>query len=205
MNKILVAVIALNFIVACERDMQSSVHSPLAACPGFAETGEPPLVSGAECGTLEVAENPTAIGGTLISLNILRLPAITAVPEPDPLFVIAGGPGQSAVELAETILHFLGDIRQHRDLVFVDQRGTGKSHPLDCETLPDLSSTLDLVAQKQQLIQAVAACAQQHGERMLFYTTPYAVEDLEAVPVAGRHVAPGSRDLRKCRGCRRDG
>jgi pimeloyl-ACP methyl ester carboxylesterase len=116
-----------------------------------------------------------------MDLNILRLPALAAVPEPDPLVIIAGGPGQSAVDLAEVMLHSLGEIRQHRDLVFVDQRGTGQSHPLDCKDLPDFNSGLDLIHQKQQLLAALSACAQEYGERMLFYTTPYAVEDLDAV------------------------
>ena len=70
-------------------------NSILKPCPGFAETGYPPLVDGAECGQLLVNENPDDPQSQKISLNILRLPAISPVAEKDPLFLIQGGPGGS--------------------------------------------------------------------------------------------------------------
>ena len=71
--------------------------------------------------------------GLKITLNIAVLPALGLKVQPDPLFVLAGGPGQAATDLAELVDEFMRRIRRERDIVLVDQRGTGDSNPLDCE------------------------------------------------------------------------
>jgi pimeloyl-ACP methyl ester carboxylesterase len=86
-----------------------------------------------KCGTLEVYENRATKTGRKISLNIVVYPATGEKREPDPLFYFAGGPGSAATEDAPGFAPVFAKIRLHRDLVFVDQRGTGKSHPLDCK------------------------------------------------------------------------
>jgi pimeloyl-ACP methyl ester carboxylesterase len=86
----------------------------------------------AKCGTLEVFENRASRKGRKIGLNIVVLPATGQQREPDPFFYFAGGPGSAATEDAPGIAQAFAKIREHRDLVFVDQRGTGQSHPLDC-------------------------------------------------------------------------
>ncbi|HEX3250084.1 MAG TPA: alpha/beta hydrolase [Pyrinomonadaceae bacterium] len=87
----------------------------------------------ARCGTLEVYEDRAARKGRKINLKIIVLPATSAQREPDPLFYFAGGPGSAATEDASGIAQAFAKIREHRDLVFVDQRGTGGSNPLNCE------------------------------------------------------------------------
>ncbi|HET8783576.1 MAG TPA: alpha/beta hydrolase [Pyrinomonadaceae bacterium] len=86
----------------------------------------------AKCGTFEVFENRATRNGRKISLNILVLPATGEPRQPDPFFYFAGGPGSAATEDARGIAQAFAKIREHRDFVFVDQRGTGGSHPLDC-------------------------------------------------------------------------
>lgn len=86
----------------------------------------------AKCGAYEVFENRAARKGRKISINVLVLPATGAKREPDPFFYFAGGPGSGATEDAPGIAQAFAKIREHRDLVFVDQRGTGQSSPLDC-------------------------------------------------------------------------
>lgn len=159
-------------------DAQVSVLSP---CPGFVETGKPPLVQGAECGELQVYENTEAQSGTQIALNIMRLPAVNPVPATDPLFIIAGGPGQSAIDIAEQLFYVFSDVRKNRDIVFIDQRGTGKSQPLNCTQLDDIDPDLPLAQQKAVMLEGLRECVAQHGARMAFYTTPYAVHDLDSV------------------------
>src|SRR5690606_21236106 len=139
------------------------------------------LVSGAECGVLEVNENPEAENGKKIGLNILRLPAVNPVPEDNPLFVIAGGPGQSAVGVAEHLYYAFEEVRKSRDVIFIDQRGTGKSAPLDCKSAAAIAQQLTFADQKSAIKSALRECAQEHGERLQFYTTPYAVTDLDTV------------------------
>jgi pimeloyl-ACP methyl ester carboxylesterase len=180
-----IAVILLVCLICgCDKSAsldQDSTKSVLRLCPGFSTQGKPPLVSGAECGVLPVAENPQEQNGNIIELKILRLPAINPVPKDDPLFIIAGGPGQSAVEVAELLFYVFEDIRKYRDIVFVDQRGTGSSNPLECEGLAALGQKLTFADQKAAITSALRECADQLGDRYQFYTTPYAVQDLDSV------------------------
>ena len=94
----------------------------------------PCVVAGIEarCGSLTVPENRKTPGGRTIRLNMVVLPARGQKPAPDPIFYLAGGPGQGATSLAPTGIVDLS-LRDDRDLVFVDQRGTGGSNALDCE------------------------------------------------------------------------
>jgi pimeloyl-ACP methyl ester carboxylesterase len=175
------------FITACNpqsNKTDSATNSILKPCPGFAETGYAPLVDGAECGELEVDENPDDSKGKKISLNILRLPAISPVPEKDPLFLIQGGPGGSSVDMAAQIHYVFWDVRKNRDLIFVDQRGTGKSNPLTCDQLTEdqrkLSEAEQLVIQES----LYKNCAEKYQSNAAFYTTPYAVKDLDQIRAA---------------------
>jgi len=87
----------------------------------------------AECGTLTVAENPEQPGGRKIDLFVARVPAISLNKKADPLFLIAGGPGTSAVDLYTSSAGPFDRVRRDRDIILVDQRGTGRSHRLDCD------------------------------------------------------------------------
>ena len=75
-----------------------------------------------------------------LPLHIVKLPAIRSNAEVDPVFVLAGGPGQGASEVISTLYPALRKVHQRRTLIFLDQRGTGQSDPLDCE-LPDDNGT----------------------------------------------------------------
>jgi pimeloyl-ACP methyl ester carboxylesterase len=79
----------------------------------------------AECGTFKVAENPDQPAGRQIELFVARVPAISLNKAPDPLFLIAGGPGTSAVDLYTSSAAPFDRVRRDRDIVLLDQRGTG--------------------------------------------------------------------------------
>jgi pimeloyl-ACP methyl ester carboxylesterase len=83
------------------------------------------------CGTYDVYENRQSQQGRKIALNIMLLPATTDKPAADPFFAFAGGPGQSATE-AYPPAGYVRKVREQRDVVLVDQRGTGKSNLLQC-------------------------------------------------------------------------
>src|SRR5437764_12232061 len=87
----------------------------------------------AQCGTLRVPEDRSNPGKREIDLKIAVIPALARAAEPDPLFLLAGGPGQAATEAFGPILGTFERIHRTRDLVLVDQRGTGSSHALRCE------------------------------------------------------------------------
>jgi pimeloyl-ACP methyl ester carboxylesterase len=85
-----------------------------------------------KCGSLWVPENYNNVAGEQISINFAVIPAIDNSENKQPFMFLAGGPGQAAVELASPILSMFKDIRKTHDILFIDQRGTGKSHPLNC-------------------------------------------------------------------------
>jgi pimeloyl-ACP methyl ester carboxylesterase len=71
--------------------------------------------------------------GRKIALNIAIIPARARARESDPVVVLAGGPGQGAVSLAAQVMPLFARLNDARDIVLVDQRGTGESNPLDCD------------------------------------------------------------------------
>ncbi|HWH72832.1 MAG TPA: alpha/beta fold hydrolase [Methylibium sp.] len=140
------------------------------------------------CGVLSRPLDPQRPDGTRIELHYLVVPATAQHKRPDPLFFFAGGPGQSAIALAGQVAPLLGRLGQRRDLVFIDQRGTGRSAPLDCgeedEAALPLPERLDAEAQ----IARVAACRERlqalpHGD-LRQYATPTAMADADAVRAA---------------------
>jgi pimeloyl-ACP methyl ester carboxylesterase len=141
-------------------------------------------VGKAKCGTLEVYENRATKKGRMISLNIVVLPATGDQREPDPFVYFAGGPGSAATEDAQGIAQVFAKIRVHRDLLFVDQRGTGKSHPLNCEFYnpADPQSYLGYFFP----LEDVRKCRPQLETQadLKLYTTDIAVDDMDEVRAA---------------------
>ncbi|HEU4780412.1 MAG TPA: alpha/beta fold hydrolase [Steroidobacteraceae bacterium] len=91
------------------------------------------LALSAECASITVAEDPDKPKGRTIELFVALVPAISLNKKPDPLFLIAGGPGTSAVDLYTSSSGPFERVRRDRDIILVDQRGTGRSHRLDCD------------------------------------------------------------------------
>jgi pimeloyl-ACP methyl ester carboxylesterase len=138
----------------------------------------------AECGKLSVAENPAQPDGRRIELFVARVRAISLKKAPDPLFLIAGGPGTSAVDLYTSSAGPFDRIRRERDIVLVDQRGTGRSHRLDChyKDQDPFQSLDDEVQPGPENIKCRDEL--QKGSDLRQYTTSIAVQDLDAVRLA---------------------
>lgn len=135
----------------------------------------------ARCATLEVPENPTDAAGKQIGLRVAVIPALRSSPEPDPLFVLSGGPGQAASDFYVAMAPALARIRRDRDIVVLDQRGTGRSHKLNCP----LPNDADLTEVDSTVLRSVARkCLEALTGDARFYTTSVAVRDLEAVRAA---------------------
>jgi pimeloyl-ACP methyl ester carboxylesterase len=111
----------------------TSVPSALVLKPCRLEHPARMLALTAECGVLRVPENPDLPDGRDIELFVARVPAISLNKKTDPLFLIAGGPGTSAIDLYTSSAGPFGRVRRDRDIILVDQRGTGRSHRLDCD------------------------------------------------------------------------
>jgi pimeloyl-ACP methyl ester carboxylesterase len=142
----------------------------------------------AQCGQLTVAEDPDTPGGRQIDLAVAVIPPISRSPAADPLFFIPGGPGEAAQQTFPILASAFDRILQKRAIVLVDQRGTGASHPLQCdleepEATPAAADPL--AADDSAAARAfVAACLAAQDADPRFYTTPIAARDLDAVRAA---------------------
>jgi pimeloyl-ACP methyl ester carboxylesterase len=138
----------------------------------------------ARCGHYRVRENrdePQNEIGKELQLHVTVVPALRLKPAADPLFIVSGGPGQAASDFYLSVGPAFARIRRDRDLVIVDQRGTGRSNRLDC-ALPDDSEFVVLDPQKLQA--AVRECLAALPGDPRYYTTSIAVRDLDDVRAA---------------------
>jgi pimeloyl-ACP methyl ester carboxylesterase len=132
----------------------------------------------ARCATLNVPENRDDPSGRTIGLYVAVVPALRVEALKDPLFVLAGGPGQGASDFYASLSSAFGRVRRDRDIVLVDQRGTGRSNRLDCAFEDDAelasSDPAQLTAQAKQCLAALPGDPR-------YYTTSIAVRDLDDV------------------------
>ena len=137
------------------------------------------LTASARCGTFDVAENPSDPSGRKISLKVAIAPATGKNTEPDPVFFFAGGPGQAASETWVIIRSTLNKIRKTRDIVMIDQRGTGSSNKLACESEveEDLNQEIDLDLIRTE----TEKCLTELTGDPRFYTTSIAMDDYNQV------------------------
>jgi pimeloyl-ACP methyl ester carboxylesterase len=146
---------------------------------------EVPGVDGpARCGRYEVYEDRAARAGRRIGLNVVVVPALGPAPAPDPVFWLEGGPGGAAVESAAVVSgRYLRGLRQDRDLVFVDQRGTGKSNPLNCDDIGENHANLEAFFGPLFPPARIRACREKLEKiaNLALYTTPIAMDDLDDV------------------------
>lgn len=146
----------------------------------------PGVTREARCLSLEVPENPDLPQGRRLRIHAAIVPATGIRPLSDAIFVFAGGPGQAASEIAGGVMPLFAGLEARRDVVFVDQRGTGRSEPLACrddlrrrpiaEALDDERNAARLVECRDAFTDAGIDLAQ--------YATWIAMRDVEAVRVA---------------------
>lgn len=133
------------------------------------------------CARISVFEDRAGKQGRKIDIHVAILPAKSDRKKPDPVFIFAGGPGQSAIEVGPRVLPALGRLNRERDLVFVDQRGTGKSNKLGCK-IDDKDSVEGFGgdAEVRTFIEDCLAEAKKHADPR-FYTTTIAMHDLDDI------------------------
>lgn len=141
-----------------------------------------PGAGAARCGTLQVWENRAARGGRKIPLRFIVLPA-TGTATGDPVVPIAGGPGQATTDLAARVADELRALRDTRDILLVDARGTGGSNKLRCALYgPSLAEYLGDFYPADR----VRRCAAEWSEKadLGAYTTDAMAEDLDELRAA---------------------
>ncbi|HEY4067399.1 MAG TPA: alpha/beta fold hydrolase, partial [Burkholderiaceae bacterium] len=143
-----------------------------------------------QCGVLQRALDPARPDGPKIDLHYVVVPAMARRKLPDPVFLLAGGPGQSAIGVAPQAMALFSRLNNRRDIVLVDQRGTGQSAPLQCDD-PERERLADQADPQRQfdlLMQCKAALLKlpylKAESDLGFFTTTLAMQDLDAVRAA---------------------
>ncbi len=170
----LLALAALALAAACSRAPESpraTIQLQSCRLPG--------VEIEARCGSHEVWEDRDGKRGRRIRLDIAVVRARMRTHEADPIVVLAGGPGQGAVSLAAQVLPLFSRLNDARDIVFIDQRGTGNSHPLDCDD--DQEPPLQSLFEDTLPEPLVARCLATLDADPRLYITSIAVEDLDEV------------------------
>jgi pimeloyl-ACP methyl ester carboxylesterase len=166
---ILLAVLALP--CAAAQSAETRPAAPLTPCKVAGEDQE----IDARCGVFEVWENRATRSGRKLHLKVVVLPALGPERKPDPIVYLAGGPGEGVTAGAG---FSDSDLRRERDLVFVDQRGTGMPDLLDC----DLGRPGDLQSHLEQFpLDAVRRCRAELETKadLTLYSTAWGADDLD--------------------------
>ena len=172
--------------------MRRSIHGVLLLVSIFAaipasgslveQAAQPPMhpctIDGeaARCGDIPVPENYGEPGGRRIALHAVVLGGGNRGEGREPIFVLAGGPGQAATTLAAGASGIFRSVRRTRDIVLIDQRGTGGANRLDCARAP-----------RSLLVPAdVGGCVARlsHDATLQYYGTDSFLEDLDGTRTA---------------------
>ena len=167
------------FMAGCNEAPQSETSAPqIPLHPCQLSTPGNSARLPARCGKLAVYEDFVKKSGRKIELRVAVIAALSRTPEPDPVFYLAGGPGDAATDsyVRESAAFRL--LSEHRDIILVDQRGTGQSHPLKCDASGDESDD------EADIKSEIENCLRQLDADTRFYNTQAAVDDLDRVRAA---------------------
>ena len=138
-----------------------------------------------ECATLVRPENPKDAESQSVSLFVVRFAAKSPARADDAFTIIQGGPGMSSIDLYMGRRASFANIRQNRDIVLIDQRGTGRSNMFGCP-LPEDPTLVPTPEASKALAQE---CLEQFDGAAEHYTTARAIEDLEALRASAGYPA----------------
>jgi pimeloyl-ACP methyl ester carboxylesterase len=138
-----------------------------------------------KCGQLQVPENYSKGDSKKISINFVVLPAIDNSDNKTPLMFLAGGPGQAAAELSASLRRVFNEVRKTRDLILVDQRGTGQSSPLQCEDA--IEQNVYSITPEELSEQDIKKCFASFDVDLSQYNSENAIRDFDAIRVKLGH------------------
>jgi len=173
------AALVLAFLTSALATMDAPPYQPAQAVPPVGPLSEAScqvrgLDAEVRCVHIQVPHDWNVPDGEQLTLSAAIVPSLSATPEPDPLVVLAGGPGQAATDYGAMIYTAFREVRKQRDIILFDQRGTGRSSVLSC---PPLSPWRYDEASVRGWARACAATVR-HAH---LYSMPQIIEDLEAL------------------------
>lgn len=174
------APLGAGLLIGCSGDRLPQTAATIA----LKECRVPGVETALKCATHEVFENRETKSGRKISLNLVVYPASARIKEPDPIFIFAGGPGQAATDVIASVTPQLSGLITKRDVVFIDQRGTGKSNLLNCKLPSDDSAAMASPETRRDLtMKVVADCRDNLSKRadLTQYGSTTAMADYDEV------------------------
>ena len=161
-------------MTCCVPDSQAHEQDfELRSCPGGRD-------GRTECGRLTVYENRAAQRGRRIDIHFMVIRADRPGAH-QALFLFAGGPGQGSTIMAPVADGWARPVRVAQDIVLVDQRGTGRSHPLDCGLDPEANPAASFGHVFDPAAVSRCRTALERDADLTQYTTEIAIEDVEEI------------------------
>jgi len=168
------------FFLAVSLTLSVAVSSA-AGAQGLSGCRLPDVKQEANCGVVELPENPGNANGRRLTIAVAVLPATGGQALKDPIAVLMGGPGEDSIAAAAYAAERFERLRDERDILLVDSRGTGQSGALACR----LFNERDPAASLRDLfpVETVRECARQAsaGTDLTQYTFAQIAHDLEQV------------------------
>ena len=172
-------IVAITLLLSASSLAEDNSVLELDDCRIRVSPGSPGIA--ARCGTFARPLNPMDESAGSIDLKVAVIPALRLAPAPAPFVPIAGGPGMSSIKFYAGWTTAFERIRQDRDILLLDQRGTGDSAPMTCELDED---AIDGKYSAEQTLLLTRECLDLLPHDPRFFTTSVAVQDLEALRVA---------------------
>jgi pimeloyl-ACP methyl ester carboxylesterase len=177
---LITASVAISWVAFAKRDPAPSASLPVLALKPCHVTG---VKEELRCGVYYVFENRAAKTGRKLPLKIILIPARHPHPDQDPVFYMAGGPGEAATELADLVMTW-GDW-EDRDVVLVDERGTGEGNRLDCKVRGSYENLEEYLNGPFDAASArVCAGELSRNHDLSQYTTPNFADDIDEIRAA---------------------
>ena len=166
-----VALLSILCLSPAARALPASAQGKSCHLPGSEEA--------LRCITVKVPLDPAKAQGEQLALHVTLAPAFRESAKADPLFVLAGGPGEAGSDIVPLLNTAFRRIRATRDIVLIDQRGTGKSEKLDCPDKPDSFNLSE-----EEVNAEIRRCIAGIKRPFSAFTTLNAAHDLERVRTA---------------------
>lgn len=172
--KIIILLIIICSFFSCKIDQDNRLNLETCYLPELNEN--------VTCGTFEVMENPLVRKGKKVRIKFMILPAKSSNSAPDPVFVFDGGPGVGAADNYNGWAVRLDKLRNDRDLILIDQRGTGDSSPLHCSRIGDPNKAQTYL-KDMFTDEYVKNCKKELEKQynLRYYHTVLAIDDTDAI------------------------
>jgi len=166
------------------RDGRGFTLGTLAFTPCELDQRNSAATTAAFCAPIRVPENWDKPDGRKIDLKLALIRSDAQAAERDIVVLLAGGPGQAATEVYPRAANGFAPLLKHRNILLLDQRGTGGSNALACKQDPtdfDQAAVTEIdLGKVRELTRACLAEVEKIADPAQ-YTTSAAVRDLEAV------------------------